>query len=250
MAKKMKVLVVDDEDAIRSLLVRIISRDHLVKGAENGEKAIDLVGCERFDVAFVDMKMPGIDGLDTMRELRRIQPDITIVIITGYAENERIEQAIKEGALSCLKKPFHLEEIRTIIQREAGGVKKEGPLNVLAVDDDAVIRKLFEQLNDSDHYHVRALSNAEEVLEAIKENPVDVIFIDIVLPDEDGFKLQEDVKKIAPETKVVFFTGIDEFYEQLHSRINGDIRYSLKKPFDVQKVRDILQRLEAELEQD
>ncbi len=118
MSKRFRILVVDDDDALRSIFVQLISATHNTFGVENGEKAVEIAQRESFDLAFVDMLMPGMDGLDTMRALKKNNPEMIVAIITGYGYSERIEQALKEGALAHLQKPIPFEVIRNIIDEQ------------------------------------------------------------------------------------------------------------------------------------
>jgi DNA-binding NtrC family response regulator len=178
-----------------------------------------------------------------MRALKKLRPAITIVIITGYADNERIDTALREGAVTCLRKPFHLDDIRQIIAREMA-FAKDRPLNILVVDDDQTFRRLFLSLNGKGPYAVEAVSSATEAIETLKNKKYDVCFIDIILPDFSGFRLYEECHNIAPEMNVVLFTGSDEEFATIKAKAVEGARYSLKKPFDIQEVRDIIRKIE------
>ena len=229
MNQSLRVLVVDDDEAIRNLLVRIIGKTYTAQAAGDGEQAVALAQTQAFDVAFVDMRMPGMDGLDTMRALKQILPEITIVIITGYADNERIEQALREGAITCLKKPFSLQEIRSLLSREKISPAEGEPLRVLAVDDDLTFRRLFEHLGDTEQYQVTTVANAPEALEQVRANAYAVAFIDVVLPGVDGIRLADEIRQASPATKIIMFTGQDEYYQTLQAKVDQGVRYALKK---------------------
>ena len=249
MAKKFNILVVDDEEAIRTLLVRFLSKIHFAVGAETGERAVELAKQQKFDVVFLDMKMPGMDGLDTLRALKKIHPDVCVVIITGYAEDERLSAALQEGAITCLKKPFHIEEIKNIIAQNVATVL-DVPLKILVVDDDEVFRKMFMKLNDEPKYSVSAARDAHEALTALHAEGYDICFIDIILPGISGFELYDECRKLSPQTKIVLFTGSDEKFSDIPAKTGEDANFSLKKPFKLDDVVEVIARIEDAVDAD
>ncbi len=116
-----KLLVVDDDPAIREVLTfmlrSIIGDIHEIHTAEDAEKAIELAKQITFDGVFTDMQMPGMDGLELFRELRKFQPGIKVVIMTGHASQDRIDAALQEGAIDCLAKPFTAADIKAILEK-------------------------------------------------------------------------------------------------------------------------------------
>jgi len=115
----MKVLVVDDEpNVLKTLTICLSSMDLSVKACRGPIEAVDLVHVERdFDIAFLDLKMFPIDGIELMMRIKQAIPGITVVIITAHGTIDTAVEAIKKGAFDYLQKPFDLEELRTFIQK-------------------------------------------------------------------------------------------------------------------------------------
>jgi two-component system response regulator HydG len=115
---KIKVLVVDDEKSVRDFLRRSLSLLGLEAfDVEDGYKAIELVKKEKFDLFFIDVRMPGLNGLETYREIRKISPEATVVMITGYEVEETLEEAQKEGVYRSIHKPFDFDQIKDIVDK-------------------------------------------------------------------------------------------------------------------------------------
>lgn len=107
-----KVLVVDDELILRTALKSALSsQGYEVKVCESGKKALQMLQSEFFDIALVDVRLPDINGLDLLQEIRKISPETGVIIITAYAEVRSAVKAIKEGAFDYLSKPFQEEEL-------------------------------------------------------------------------------------------------------------------------------------------
>jgi len=116
--KKAKVLIIDDEEAMRDSCSLIILKEGLsVETAENGELGLKKIKESKPDVAFIDLKMPGISGLEVLEKLKEIDPTVIAVVITGYGTVESAVEAMKRGAYDFLQKPFTPEELRRILRR-------------------------------------------------------------------------------------------------------------------------------------
>ena len=119
MKKNWKILVVDDEEVMRVSLAAWLAEDgYEVETAASGREAIAKAAASEYAMYFVDLKMPpGIDGIETMMEIRRLRPDAAVVIITAYATVDTAITAMKEGAQEYVVKPCHPQEISLLVER-------------------------------------------------------------------------------------------------------------------------------------
>lgn len=119
-----KVLIVDDEeDFLETLVKRLEQRRMDVTGVRSGEEALEVMKKKNFDQVILDIKMPGgMDGIETLREIKRIQPTTEVILLTGHASLETSIEGIKMGAADYILKPVKLEEI---LSRLAEAVRKK-----------------------------------------------------------------------------------------------------------------------------
>ncbi|RAL23340.1 two-component system response regulator [Thermoflavimicrobium daqui] len=111
-----KVLVVDDQYGIRVLLKEVFSKDNLIVfQAANGKQALEIIRLERPDLILLDMKMPGMDGLELLRRLRRLDTKIKVIMMTAYGELDMVDEATKLGAIGHFTKPFDIDELRAAV---------------------------------------------------------------------------------------------------------------------------------------
>jgi len=111
------LLIVDDQSGVRRLLFEMLGDEgYLVDMAGNGAEAIRKVSLGVPALVLLDVKMPGMSGLETLEEIKKIAPDVPVVMMTAYGELELEAAAKKHGVQNYIKKPFDLEEIRFLIK--------------------------------------------------------------------------------------------------------------------------------------
>ncbi|MFH1576487.1 MAG: response regulator [Candidatus Margulisiibacteriota bacterium] len=136
MAENVKIVVIDDEEGVRESFKMILKiKDYEVETFEDGESAASTVKKDMFDMAFVDYKLPGMDGIEVLKKLKEIDPNLEVVIVTAYASESSHANAITLGALEYLRKPFLMEEIYELVERglrkrrsKKMGKKDSGPM--------------------------------------------------------------------------------------------------------------------------
>jgi two-component system, OmpR family, response regulator len=118
MAERFNVLIVDDEDDFRETLVKRLQKRHLnVFGAESGQKALDLMNKLLFDVVILDVKMPGLDGIDTLREMKKKNPYMEVILLTGHASMESGVEGMHLGAFDYVMKPVNIDDLMEMIRQ-------------------------------------------------------------------------------------------------------------------------------------
>lgn len=112
------ILIVDDEQNMRVALFEALSRNgHEVAVAENGRMALEMIARQPPDLVITDIKMPGMDGLELLRQVKALRPDLPVVIMTGFATVDTAVEAMKQGAFDYLLKPFPVEVIEETVAR-------------------------------------------------------------------------------------------------------------------------------------
>ena len=112
------ILVVDDDMALRETLQEILADEgRTVVTAEDGFDAIEQVNYAPFSLIFMDIQMPGINGVETFLRIKLIQPEAVVVMMTGFAVEDLIKQATAEGAYTVLHKPLSVEQLLEIVEQ-------------------------------------------------------------------------------------------------------------------------------------
>ena len=117
--KKKKVLIVDDQNGIRILLMEVFnSEGYDTFQAANGKVALEFVRNESPDLVLLDMKIPGMDGLEILKYIKEINVDIKVIMMTAYGELDMIKEATDLGALMHFTKPFDIDEMRVAVNTQ------------------------------------------------------------------------------------------------------------------------------------
>lgn len=114
---KRSILVCDDEEGIRESLKLILEKDYDVIFAESGDEAIQKMKASPVDIVILDIKMPKKDGLETLKELKNINPSSKVIIATGYKSADIAQEAMKLGASDYIVKPFNRDNITKVVQK-------------------------------------------------------------------------------------------------------------------------------------
>lgn len=112
MVKNFNVLLVDDElEFLETLVKRLTKRGLNISTAKSGEDALKIIGGKGIDVAVLDVRMPGMDGIQTLREIKKIQPLMEVIMLTGHASVEVAIEGMELGAFDYLMKPADIDEL-------------------------------------------------------------------------------------------------------------------------------------------
>jgi len=126
----MEIIIVDDEPQVAEVLAASLKRQgHATTVVHSGRDALERLKSTAFDAMFLDVSMPGMNGLDVMAEVRQLRPSLAVVVITGHATPEEIEDVKKLGAVDVIQKPSALTHYHQALERlRAGAVSRLGDM--------------------------------------------------------------------------------------------------------------------------
>ena len=117
MEQKGSILIVDDEAGPRESLRMILKPIYKIHTAANGKEALELIQKENIDLVTLDLNMPGLSGVDVLKEIKKIKSDVEVIIITGYGTLKNAQEVIRHGASDFISKPFNVADIIAIISK-------------------------------------------------------------------------------------------------------------------------------------
>jgi DNA-binding NtrC family response regulator len=235
MEKRANILIVDDNINLSKTMSLILGRKgYIVTTAKDGPEAIERVKESPFDIIFMDIKMPFMDGVETYREIKKIRPDAIVVMMTAYAVEELVAQALKEGAYGIIYKPLDIERVVSLIGRTRE--KKQGAM-ILVVDDDPGTCMTLEKILTKKNYQVGIAHDGEKAITMAKEKTYDIIFIDMKLPTLNGLEVFLKIKAIDPEVVAIIMTAYrQEMDDLVDAALNKRAYASIYKPFDIENL--------------
>lgn len=117
-----KILIVDDQFGIRALLSEVFNQEgYETFQAENGRVALEIVNREKPCLVLLDMKIPGMDGLEILKQIKKMEPDMKVIMMTAYGELDMLKEASKLEVLRHFTKPFDIEELKLEVNKQMAG---------------------------------------------------------------------------------------------------------------------------------
>ncbi len=205
-----RILVVDDDPDICDNLSDILSDlGYQVDTAHDGPSALELVSRQPYDVALLDLKMPGMDGLTLYREIKKQRAGTVSLLVTAFAGPATAEEALSAGAWKVLAKPVDFSKLLRLVEEAI-----DQPL-VLVVDDDRdLCENLWDLLRDRG-FRVCLAHDLRDAAEKLRESSFEVVLIDMRIPDGDGSSVFRLVRATNPQSRTVLITGYRADTDQL-----------------------------------
>ena len=237
MARNVNLLIVDDDISILETVGDVFQdKGYNVAMVDNGSRAIRLVSRRYFDVVLMDIKMPGINGLDTYKEVKRIIPTAAVIMMTGDSKEKLVKKAIEEGAYTVIYKPFNVKKVIKIVEE---ALKK--PV-ILIVDDRIEDRETLRDILAEREYRIVLAKDGYEAVGFAEKGNFDVILLDIKMPGINGIQTMERIKEFRPEAGIIMMTAysMEEFVED---SLRKGAYTCLFKPIDVEKMLEAIQKV-------
>jgi CheY-like chemotaxis protein len=233
------ILVVDDDvDTCRNLSDILADLGYLVDVAHNGDEALSLVRRHAYDVALLDYKMPGMDGLTLYREIKKLRASTVAIVVTAYASGTTAEDAVREGAWKVLPKPVDFPKLLGFVDQALGQ-----PL-VLVVDDDPdLCANLWDLLRDRG-YRVSLAHDEPSASTQLRDAEYKAVLIDMKLPSGDGASVFRIVREANPQARTILITGFPaEMDQRVQRLLHEGVDAVCYKPFDIPNLLAALERL-------
>ncbi len=216
-------------------------KGYTVVTADDGLEAIDKVKEESFDMVFMDIKMPLMNGLETYKRIKTIRPETMVTMMTAYAVEELVQEALQEGAYGVIYKPLDIEKMIGLIQEIRG--KKQGAL-ILVVDDDPRTHVTLKNILSKKGYKVGSASTGEEAITLVLKKVYEIIFIEMRLPTINGIETYLRIKEIDPRVVAIMMTSYrQEMADLVQEALNKSAYACLYKPLDIAEVLQLIEEI-------
>jgi two-component system, NtrC family, response regulator HydG len=218
------VLVVDDEAGVRVTLGANLELEGFeVVEAESGEHALEIAAERPFDLVISDIKMTGINGVELFHRLRERNFQVPVVLMTAFALETLVREALEDGAFAVLSKPFEVDHVLRVARRAASD-----PV-VLVIDGAPALAQTLCVALEAAGLRARAVVDGASAEAAIAEANIDVCVVDLVLMADSGARVIERLRAASPRVSVIAMSG-DEAPELLRQMGLKGMRTLLSKP--------------------
>jgi len=191
-----------------------------------------------YDIALLDFKMPGMDGLTLYREIKKVRADTVAIVVTAYAGGDTKADALAAGAWQVLSKPVDFPKLLGLVDEALGQ-----PLVMVVDDDHDLCANLWDLLRERG-YRVCLAHDEHRAAARLKECQFKVVLIDMKLEDGDGTAVFRVVRQTNPQARTVFITGHrTEMDQRIKQALNEGADAVCYKPFDVPTLLTTLKKL-------
>jgi CheY-like chemotaxis protein len=218
-----RVLVVDDEASLLLTLVANLELEGFeVMEARSGAQALALIEAHEFSVVLSDIRMPGLNGVELCQRIRKLRPELPVILMTAFANEHLIRDAVSDGALMVIPKPFGIEHVVRMLH---AAMKR--PV-VLVIDDMVEVANKMAATLRQVGLPARVAYDGKAAIDAFRAGDISVCIVDLVMPGMNGAEVIDQIRALDPSAIVIAMSGLDVEELFRHAAQNADTL--LRKP--------------------
>ncbi len=231
--RKQAILILDDDHEVADTLAYIVGQHgHEVVVAYDGEWALHLASQRKFDVAFFDILLPGINGVECFIKFKQHCPKASVYMMTGYASESLATLALQHGANDVMRKPVMPESILAMLERLSNDA-------VLVVDDDQDVSASLSSILRKSGWKCEVAPDGETAVKMASVKSYGAMILDLKLPNLSGVEVFSKLQEAGVTIPTLVITGHDKDYPRMtHAAVQG----YLQKPADPRVVLAMLEQ--------
>jgi two-component system response regulator HydG len=240
MIKNTKILVVDDDRRMAKTICDILAvKGYDVIEVNSGEEAVEKVKSDVPDCVLMDIRMSGMDGIETLKILKKIAPDLPVILMSAYATDDQTCEAKQLGAYTVLEKPFDIQALLSFL----AVFRKER--SILIVDDDPEFGKTLKDILQARGYKVETEVNPENVISHMEREYKLVVLLDLKLGNKDGTDILKDIREKYPTKPVILVTG---YGKEMSNSVDKGFQIGayacMYKPFEIDTLIEYIEEID------
>jgi diguanylate cyclase (GGDEF)-like protein/PAS domain S-box-containing protein len=242
---KNTILVVDDEEELLTSLQRPLQTKYRVLTTTRSTEVMNILCFEKTDVILLDIRMPGMTGIELLKEIKFMYPHIPVLIMTGHGDENDTITTLKYGASGYIKKPIDLYFLFNEIERVLSGgdtiISNEAPPKILLIDDEPEFLKSITRALSSHPYVLDTATAVEEAIEKLESDKFDIVMVDIKLHGINGLEFIENLEKKYDDIVTIVITGNSSQELAINAIKHGVFDY-IRKPVDIKDLVSAIER--------
>jgi DNA-binding NtrC family response regulator len=243
MDEKIKILVIDDDNDFCQNVKDVMElKDYLVDMAFDSQKGLETAIQNRYDIVLLDIKMPVMNGVETFKKIKKASPDTPVIMMTAYAVEELIQDALRGGAFGSLMKPLDFDKLFSIIEN---ALHKGMLLQV--VDDDENLSENIKDILTERGFKVIIANDSNTAIKNAREHNFDVMLFDVKLTPLNGLEAYLVIRDIRPDVIVIIITGYrKELSDIVDEALRKKVYACIEKPIEMDALITVLNKIEEE----
>lgn len=236
-----RLLMVDDEKEFLEASAKALERrGFVVSTAFEGSTALDLIASQLFDAVVLDIKMPGLDGVEVFHLIKKSSPHLPIVMLTGHGNIQQAFETSKDGVFAYLAKPCSVERMidvvksaiqQSSVKKSVFGQRSSDEVKLMVIDDERDRLELLGTALRHGGIQVTGASNTEEAFRLLERCYFDVVVVDMELSKTETITLVKHIKQVQPLTEMIFITAQPSAVASI-MEIKNDLYDVLVKPLN------------------
>jgi DNA-binding response OmpR family regulator len=233
---------VDDEADLCANMADILSDlGYLVDTANDGPTALEMVRRTPYDVALLDLKMPGMDGLELYHRIKEVRAGTIAIVVTAFASPATTEQALATGAWSVLPKPVNFPTLLSLVEQAI-----DRPLVLIVDDDRELCANLWDLLRERG-YRVDLAHDEQQAAAFLRDRRFHVVLLDLKLPGGNGADLIPRIRASSQGARTILITGHRAESDEIIAQVLRDGAHAVcYKPFDIPHLLGLIESGPAE----
>jgi two-component system, NtrC family, response regulator HydG len=239
-AMKESILLVDDNaDFVDSVKDVLEQEGYKVVTAADGKTALTILESAPFALVLMDIRMPGMNGVDCFLQMKSKYPDIRVILFTAYALNDLIRTAHENGVLAVMKKPLIMNDLLQAIEQSHEVTDSSG--YVLVVEDDQAMSDNLAEVLSAEGYKVTVARDGIEAVIGSRARKVDILLVDMKLPKLNGLEVYRHIKAVQPHVAAIIMTGYARELKGLVDQALKENAFAfIAKPLDLTELLKLL----------
>jgi two-component system, NtrC family, response regulator HydG len=239
------ILLVDDNtDFLDSVKDVLEQEGYKVVTAVDAKTALSLVESASFALVLMDIKMPGMNGVDCFLQMKSRYPAIRVILFTAYALTDLIQIARDNGVVAVMKKPLEMGDLLQTI--EMSSKPAEPSWRILVVEDDRTLCDNLIDVLNAEGYRVAVAHDGIEAVAESQSDAVDILLLDMKLPNLNGLEVYRLIKSAQPDVVAIIMTGYaKELNDLVDQAISENAFTCITKPLDVDELLTILNAVDS-----
>ncbi|MHA1637443.1 MAG: response regulator [Candidatus Thorarchaeota archaeon] len=233
------IMVVDDNVGLTKTMSLILKKQGFtVVTAHNGLDALNQIEeGMKIDIVFMDIKMPELNGVETFKRLKKMVPNATVIMMTAYAVEDLVQEALEEGAFSIIYKPFDFDYLLSLIDKIRETNMSE---LVLVIDESLQFIDDFMKILSQRGYKVHMAESCSDAYDKVCDNKYDIVFIDIKLIEADSSKSFKKIHEVRPNIPIIIMSADDTAPNEIEKVLLQGGHAYLRKPIDTQQLLSLI----------